>query len=146
MGPLSNNHALKVYADSEEAVGTLLRQADVGRPAKIDKSSDGQSIRVAESAIRKIKDAAAALQTSLRKQGVDRLTQKIRSHQKQNDRIPAEDAAPASPTCCGCPCGGCSCERSCCCVVSLCFTQYFDYCSSRCCFVVLLLKLLRMPP
>ena len=30
--------------------------------------------------------------------------------------------------------------------VSLCFTQYFDYCSSRCCFVVLLLKLFRMPP
>ena len=28
----------------------------------------------------------------------------------------------------------------------LCFTQYFDCCSSRCCFVVLLLKLFRMPP
>ena len=54
-GPLSNNHALKVYADSEEAVGTLLRQADVGRPAKIDKSSEGQSPRVAEGAVRKIK-------------------------------------------------------------------------------------------
>ena len=112
MGPLSNNHALKVYADSEEAVGILLRQADVGRPAKIDKSSDGQSIRVAESAIRKIKDAAAAFQTSLREQGVDRLSQKKKriknkivvslakmQHLPPPDAVavPAEDTAAKDP-------------------------------------------------
>jgi len=70
---------------------------------KIDKSSQGQSPEVAEGAVLKIKDAVATLRTSLREQGADRLSQKERSHQKQNNRIPAEDAAPSSPKCCGCP-------------------------------------------
>ena len=47
--------ALEVYTDSGEAVGAVIRQADVGRPAKIDKSSEGQSPGVAEGAVRKIK-------------------------------------------------------------------------------------------
>ena len=67
MGPLSNNHALEVYTDSEEAVGALLRRR---------LTSQGDSTGVAEGAIRKIKDVAAALQTSLREQGIDRLTPK----------------------------------------------------------------------
>ena len=73
-GPFSNNHALEVHTDSEEAVGALSGEADVGRPLKIDKSSQGQSPQVAEGAIRKINDAVAALRTSLKEQGVDRLT------------------------------------------------------------------------
>ena len=66
----------EVYTDSEEPVGALFRQADVGRPVKIDKSSQGQSTGVAEGAVRKVKDAVAALHTSWGEQGVDRLTQK----------------------------------------------------------------------
>ncbi len=91
MRPLSNNHALEVYTDSEEAVGALLRRR---------LTSQGESTGVAEGAIRKIKDVAAALQTSLREQGIDRLTPK-KMRQKQNNRIPvavaAEDAAPSPP-------------------------------------------------
>ena len=55
LGPLSNNHAMEVHTDSEEAVGALSGEADVGRPLKIDKSSQGQSVGVAEGAVRKIK-------------------------------------------------------------------------------------------
>ena len=43
--------ALEVYTDSVEAVGAFSRQADVGRPVKIDKSSQGQSVGVAEGAV-----------------------------------------------------------------------------------------------
>ena len=76
LGRLSSNHAMEVYTDSKEAVAALSREADVGRPGKIGKSSQGQWISVAEGAVRKIKDAVAALRTSLREQGVDRLSQK----------------------------------------------------------------------
>ena len=37
-GPLSNDHALEVFTDSEKAVGRLIWQADVGRPVKIQKA------------------------------------------------------------------------------------------------------------
>ena len=63
--------ALEVYTDSGEAVGAVIRPADVGRPVNIDTSSQGQSTGVAEGAVRKIKDAVAALQNSIREQGVD---------------------------------------------------------------------------
>ena len=43
--------ALEVYTDSVEAVGAFSRQADVGRPVKIDKSSQGRSVGVAEGAV-----------------------------------------------------------------------------------------------
>ena len=46
---------MEVHTDSEEAVGALSGEADVGRPLKIDKSSQGQSPQVAEGAVRKIK-------------------------------------------------------------------------------------------
>ena len=35
-GHFQKNHAMEVHTDSEEAVGALLRQADVGRPVKVD--------------------------------------------------------------------------------------------------------------
>ena len=38
LGPLSNDHALEVFTDSEKAVGRLIWQADVGRPVKIQKA------------------------------------------------------------------------------------------------------------
>ena len=56
--------ALEVYTDSGEAVGAVIRQADVGRPVKIDTSSQGQSVGVAGGADRKIKDAVATLRNN----------------------------------------------------------------------------------
>lgn len=38
LGPLSNDHALEVFTDSEKAVARLIWQADVGRPVKIQKA------------------------------------------------------------------------------------------------------------
>ena len=58
--------ALEVCTDSGEAVGAVIRQADVGRPVKLDTSAQGQSVGVAGGAVRKIKDAVAALRNSIR--------------------------------------------------------------------------------
>ena len=73
---------MEVLTDSKEAVGALGREAHVGRPGKIGKSSQGQSIRVAEGAVRKIEDVVATLRTSLKEQGVDRST-----HERKQIRI-----------------------------------------------------------
>lgn len=61
LGPLSNNHALEVFTDAEKAVGNMIRQADVGRPVKIQKAppQGHETIGAAETSIRKLKDSIA---------------------------------------------------------------------------------------
>ena len=73
LGPLSNNHALEVFTDSEKAVGALIRQADVGRPVKLQKAppQGHETIGSAETSVRKLKDSMATLRSSLRTYGHD---------------------------------------------------------------------------
>ena len=74
LGPLSNNHALEVFTDSEKAVGALIRQAGVGRPAvKLQKAppQGHETIGSAETSVRKLKDSMATLRSSLRTYGHD---------------------------------------------------------------------------
>ena len=73
LGPLSNNHALEVFTDSEKAVGNLIRQADVGRPVKLQKAppQGHETVGAAETSIRKLKDSISTLRASLREFSVD---------------------------------------------------------------------------
>ena len=79
---------MEVYTDSKEAVAAFIRHADVGRPVKMTSLHRVRRQELQKVPFEKKDDAVAALRrTSLREQGVDRLSQQKRSHQKQNNRI-----------------------------------------------------------
>ena len=73
LGPLSTNYALEVYTDAEQAVSNAVREADIGRPIKVQKAPPQahEAVGAAESSIRKLKDGMATVRSTLRANGHD---------------------------------------------------------------------------